>query len=468
MKNVGAPTESLQRELAEATLTQTRIRENVDSIEEELVVSDGKVEELIHQVSTSEDALAAEGIGYAKYREDLVRQHANAQGRLQEYQKRLRDMAGELLPMTLSLTLCSQLRDQLIEEQRHQLHSVPPNVVDTVIKEVASTIGSEGFWQNLPGSPKRADTQALRMRIIEVVGQTLTKNRNGSFKARHDLTEAQRNEIIQTLNTIIHDTPSAMSELSLDIHNLEATLQKIGEQLERIPENKVFTPILEKLNNKNRELSDARVQREAVNSRLRIENWKLTEGERQVKRLAEKIDEIHSKSRHLALAAKTRLALVQYEEDLGVARSQNIAEEVTNCLDMLLRKKQFIKRIEVNPKSYALHLFGKDETRISKNILSAGEKQVFAIAILWALSKVSGREIPIIIDTPLARLDSNHRHNLVTNYFPKAGKQVIIFTTDTEIDKQSYRLLEDKVARSYFLMSKNGEPSVIKHGYFSF
>jgi DNA sulfur modification protein DndD len=135
---------------------------------------------------------------------------------------------------------------------------------------------------------------------------------------------------------------------------------------------------------------------------------------------------------------------------------------------MLLRKKQFIKRIEVNPKSYALHLFGKDETRISKNILSAGEKQVFAIAILWALSKVSGREIPIIIDTPLARLDSNHRHNLVTNYFPKAGKQVIIFTTDTEIDKQSYRLLEDKVARSYFLMSKNGEPSVIKHGYFSF
>ena len=63
---------------------------------------------------------------------------------------------------------------------------------------------------------------------------------------------------------------------------------------------------------------------------------------------------------------------------------------------------------------------------LHKDELSAGEKQIYAIAILEALAKTSGRHLPIIIDTPLGRLDSEHCTKLINNYFPYASHQVII------------------------------------------
>ena len=56
------------------------------------------------------------------------------------------------------------------------------------------------------------------------------------------------------------------------------------------------------------------------------------------------------------------------------------------------------------------------------------------ISLLWALAICSKRKLPVIIDTPLSRLDSNHRTTLVQTYFPNASEQTIILSTDTEID----------------------------------
>jgi len=68
---------------------------------------------------------------------------------------------------------------------------------------------------------------------------------------------------------------------------------------------------------------------------------------------------------------------------------------------------------------------------------------------LWSLAKTSGRSLPFIIDTPLARLDVDHRNNLVEEFFPAASHQVIILSTDTEITKPYYEKLLPYIARSY-------------------
>jgi DNA sulfur modification protein DndD len=99
--------------------------------------------------------------------------------------------------------------------------------------------------------------------------------------------------------------------------------------------------------------------------------------------------------------------------------------------------------------------------------LSAGEKQIYAISMLWALGKTSGRPLPIIIDTPLARLDSDHRRLLVENYFPLASHQVIILSTDTEVDQGYFEELRPAVARAYHLDFDQTENSTtVKQGYF--
>lgn len=102
-----------------------------------------------------------------------------------------------------------------------------------------------------------------------------------------------------------------------------------------------------------------------------------------------------------------------------------------------------------------------------KESLSAGERQIYAIAMLDALAKTSGRKLPIIIDTPLGRLDSKHRKKLVENYFPSASHQVIILSTDTEIDKTYLTSLKDHISHTIMLdyIGTEGSSSV-EPGYF--
>src|SRR5947209_12954344 len=90
-------------------------------------------------------------------------------------------------------------------------------------------------------------------------------------------------------------------------------------------------------------------------------------------------------------------------------------------------------------------------TALSRQRLSEGEKQIFAISMLWGLARASARPLPAVIDTAMARLDAAHRRHLVERYFPNASHQVVILSTDTEVDRQYYDLLQPSIARAYHL-----------------
>ena len=87
--------------------------------------------------------------------------------------------------------------------------------------------------------------------------------------------------------------------------------------------------------------------------------------------------------------------------------------------------------------------------------------------MLEALGKASGRSLPIIIDTPLGRLDSKHREKLVESYFPRASHQVIVLSTDTEVDQRFYDGLRPSVSHAFHLKFDQAERSTAaEEGYF--
>jgi DNA sulfur modification protein DndD len=87
--------------------------------------------------------------------------------------------------------------------------------------------------------------------------------------------------------------------------------------------------------------------------------------------------------------------------------------------------------------------------------------------MLESLGKVSGRSLPFIVDTPLGRLDSNHRTRLVENFFPKIGEQVIVLSTDTEVDDEFYMALSPHIGKSYEIVYNESEgSSSVDSGYF--
>jgi DNA sulfur modification protein DndD len=143
--------------------------------------------------------------------------------------------------------------------------------------------------------------------------------------------------------------------------------------------------------------------------------------------------------------------LEEYKVELLKRKIAQIEETVSNCFNSLCRKKDTVRKVKINAKNFSVSLFDKTDQAIPKEQLSAGEKQIYAISMLWALAKTSGRPLPVIIDTPLARLDSDHRRLLINNYFPEASHQTMILSTDTEVDQSYFSELKRGIAHAYRL-----------------
>ena len=117
----------------------------------------------------------------------------------------------------------------------------------------------------------------------------------------------------------------------------------------------------------------------------------------------------------------------------------------------LLHKDMLISEISIDPESFNIVLRDKEQTPILPEQLSAGERQLLAVSLLWGMAKASGKILPVAIDTPMGRLDSAHRANLVERYFPYASHQSLLFTTDEEIFGDYLHRLSPWVGRSYLL-----------------
>ncbi|WP_069473015.1 hypothetical protein [Candidatus Marithrix sp. Canyon 246] len=139
---------------------------------------------------------------------------------------------------------------------------------------------------------------------------------------------------------------------------------------------------------------------------------------------------------------------------------------ILDSFQNLIRKENFISGIEINPMDYSFKLYTGNKESLATENLSAGERQLLAVSILWGLSRASGRPLPAIIDTPLSRLDGQHRQNLVENYFPQASHQVILLSTDEEINKKYYKELKPAIGRTYHICyDEELQSSVFKTDY---
>jgi DNA sulfur modification protein DndD len=159
-----------------------------------------------------------------------------------------------------------------------------------------------------------------------------------------------------------------------------------------------------------------------------------------------------------------------FKEKLTLKKLNKLENEVTECFRYLLHKSDLVHRVIVDTDDFKISLYSPQGKPVPKHRLSAGEKQLLAIAFLWGLARVSGRQLPIAIDTPLGRLDSSHRNHLVERYFPAASHQVILLSTDTEIAEEEVNILREQeaITREYLLEydSEESQTTVKENCYF--
>ena len=186
-----------------------------------------------------------------------------------------------------------------------------------------------------------------------------------------------------------------------------------------------------------------------------------------IKTLVEKQSTNDDNARIVKYAAMSIEVLQEFKTRLQCEKVAKLSEKVTSCFRELVEKDSLVSKICIDPESLDITILDKDGEVLLKSQLSAGEQQMFAVAIVWALALTSGYKAPVIIDTPMARLDSSHRANFVTKYLPAASTQVMVLSTDEEVYWHYLDLIRDNIVDYYTLLYREDEQCTsIVQGYF--
>ena len=194
---------------------------------------------------------------------------------------------------------------------------------------------------------------------------------------------------------------------------------------------------------------------------------RIAEIELEVNKLFEKHNVSKEKTLFLDECDAIANLLTQFTVRLRLSKVALLQDKTFEMYRLLSSKSGLIQDLVIDDKTYEITIRDRNGHEMRKSSLSAGEKEVFAVSLLWGLAQTSQLKLPIIIDTPLSRLDSTHRDNIINNYFPNAADQVVILSTDMEIDKNYFKLLEPHLSgAAHLLFDQRQELTTLKEGYF--
>jgi DNA sulfur modification protein DndD len=389
-----------------------------------------------------------------------VEERKTRKERLGECERIIDELETQLVAFAatdLPLLLVPDLLEVAAEQDKREQAAATTNIVRDVLAE-----RDEAVLAKLNATP---DLPKKYLRVIEEVLAADREARGGVSEADQrshllHLRERRLGELREEATRLVDRLATAVQEKE-DLSRLLAATPEdtdVGAVIERLKEaNQAFA----RLNEQAAQLDEQIVGRRAE---LGVVEHRLQEHlEAQLKQGFNREDLARMTER----AAKTRTTMQEFLRRATERKIDRLSETITESFRFLLRKRTLVERILIDPTTFAVTLYDNAGTALPRHRLSEGEKQIFAISMLWGLARSSSRPLPAVIDTPMARLDATHRQHLVERYFPKASHQVVILSTDTEVDRTYYDLLRPNLARAYQLAyDEKDRVTVGREGYF--
>ena len=302
-----------------------------------------------------------------------------------------------------------------------------------------------------------------------IESKKITKDENTDNKYLLENLNYQDLNLLINQNLIISE--KEINKNTKALKNLDEEFEKISQLINKIPADDEIKPLIEKQKKLKTEELNLKTKLNVLNAQRGEINGPMVKLKIQMRQEYDKKsnqDLINlDKKRFVDYSVKVKDVLSSFHVKALDYHIKKLEKLILESFNNLHRKKNYVKSIKINTSSFELQLFEKKNIEIDTDKLSAGERQLLAVAILWGLAKESNSAAPTIIDTPLGRLDSEHRLNLVEQYFPTASKQVILLSTDEEINKKYHKYIKPYLTRSYkveYDQSINGSKS--QEGYF--
>ncbi len=422
----------------------------------------------IQELSREEKKLANSGGVFASRREALLAERNQIRLTIKELESEVRNLAEGLLPFVMSANLCRTLKTQLSGEKQILNSRASESAFRERLDRAKSGIDEVIFPSGQDEGLSKSVRKRLRQRIEQFLDLLVVSSPDlPSIPVIHRISDEERERLVGFLSRVEGELPSQLTAIQSKLEGATRRLQEIEDALGKVPDEDALRPLLESIQDLNRRKASAEVMVKRCEAGVKEIDNRLEEINRQLRRIGDKLADVNSIGGRGVLVGKVQGALDSFARVLTEEKVNELRDAVVRSFGRLWRKGDVVKRIEFDPTDLRVTLFDRHDRPLPKQRLSAGEKQIYAIALLWALAQVSGRPLPVIIDTPLGRLDQDHRSNLVTRYFPHASHQVVVLSTDTEIDKSYFQELSPTVSHSYHLRYVEAEArSVVEEGYF--
>lgn len=349
------------------------------------------------------------------------------------------------------------------------------------LKYVVSTANSDliqslqQYMQTLQESVRNDDIGGFD-KIVKMTGGEILKN----IIANDTMVKESQREIVYrlTLNLLnkmkeaatTHNLPKSYIPYNR-IHNIETSItytkhttliKDIYEAKDLKKEIKAIVDILNELNiDEDKKIQQENLQEEikAYKEELAQKNKELIEKQQIRLELNNKIESLEKEksllyarinteriNKKLKVLESLQHIITEYKEQLIETLREELCRGIKESYKTLLPNDNIVS-VEMG-QDFDITLKDIDGNEISVANQSSGQKQILAIAIFWTLSKLSHSTIPLIIDTPLARIDATNRQRIIQNYYAK-GHQVIVLPHNGEMGLKEYEYAKPYIAGLY-------------------
>ena len=432
------------------------------SFEEKIVHLQTEINSKKDEAQKYEEELHKLGGHFVNKREQLTIEKTRLESKLENIEREIRELCSDVLPFSLIPKELDQVKNVLEQDKKKIQTKFEKKILEEKFQELESEINSKEFLSNISNDVKNELAkelgQILRNKIESVSTDT---------KTMYNLSTTDMEHISELIDKINNTSEEKIESLAKSYNLLYNSLEKIKVGLDSAPKEDEIGPVFSKLAKVNRELGEKQNEMENLENLLSQEKSLIVLLNAKIRSyLSQKIED---KRRVLGLevGSKVQQVLEKYATLLRSEKLELLEEEILTGLQVLLHKKDFIEKISIDKETFEVKLYKGNDDEITKDMLSKGELQMYATAIVWGLAKTSGRPLPFMIDTPLARLDEDHRMSLVEKFYPQRH-QTIILSTDSEINSKYYKELEPYISRSFVIQYDSEKGSTVTHQRYFF
>ena len=462
-----------RRKRSEQHDSETQVE--IEAAESKLGILNSQLEELqkerasdyVRKLTKKYRALEKVESQYRKLGGDLFDQRQSIEDRKHEAVRQvelgldsLKETATGELPLML---VCKLLVSVAKQDKKEEDGRIARGIISTLEKRDAEFL-------------ERIQKMSLEKNVIEDIKQIQFSDRESRKKQSHtrnylNLSSEAQSRLQTLLDGSLNGAFRMVHSLIIEQTQLELNLDQVNTEFDNIPAPDTLESVLKQRESLKNEIavieaelsvldgSISRFQRDI--ERKRLEYAKLLNANAEVSIKSEE------RNRIISHTSKVQGTLNRFRLMVIQRHLRRIEELVLQSYQQLLHKTSLVSRLTIDPDRYYLTLYDKEGNKIQIPRLSAGERQLLGVALLWGLGKASGRPLPTAIDTPLGRLDTTHRSHLVEHYFPFASHQVLLLSTDEEITGEYLRKLNPWIGRKYKLVydDRLGRTSITP-GYF--